>query len=473
MQVTRWRRYGKDRLYVRDDQGADVGWWDLATDEGHPAAPDLEVALGAAVTAWRADADAPAAVDEDGATAHPDDPAPPMPPSAPDPAEAPASEPPTSPTSPDLPSEPAGELPALAWVDGVAGGSAAHEFQRRHDARRERVQTAHPKIGKLLLAVFDDPQSTRAWSVGADGENVLGETLEPLAGPTLRVLHDRRIPRTTANIDHLVVCSSGVFVIDAKRYLNRRPELRVEGGLFRPRTELLYVGGSERTKLVDGLHKQLDLVRSALADQPDVPVRGVLCFVQADWPLIGGDFMVRDVAVVWPKRRANCSCNPVRWTPTGSPPFSGSCTRRSRARKGNHPALSADRLGSSEFGVRERPRESLLEGERSHHIRSEPMPDTKTSAQSIRRAARQAAVAAQAKRRAQAAERDKRLDAAALTLIVALRERDALERQAGAAIKAMLTDGLTLADVVTWTDGETTLKEATRLADLATEAARS
>jgi len=100
------------------------------------------------------------------------------------------------------------------------------------------------------------------------------------------------------------------------------------------------------------------------------------------------------------------------------------------------------------------------------------MADTKTNAQSIRRAARQAAVAAQAKRRAQAAERDKRLDAAALTLIVALRERDALEHRAGTAIKAMLTDGLTLADVVTWTDGETSLKEATRLADLATEAAR-
>lgn len=101
------------------------------------------------------------------------------------------------------------------------------------------------------------------------------------------------------------------------------------------------------------------------------------------------------------------------------------------------------------------------------------MADTKTSGQSIRRAARQAAIAAQAKRRAQAAERDKRLDAAALTLIVALRERDALERQAGAAIKAMLAEGLTLTDVVTWTDGETTVKEVTRLADLATEAGRS
>ena len=101
------------------------------------------------------------------------------------------------------------------------------------------------------------------------------------------------------------------------------------------------------------------------------------------------------------------------------------------------------------------------------------MTDTKTGEQSIRRAARQAAVAAQAKRRAQAAERDKRLDAAALTLIVALRERDALERQACTAIRAMLTDGLSLADVVSWLDGETTVKEATRLADLVPEEDRS
>lgn len=66
------------------------------------------------------------------------------------------------------------------------------------------------------------------------------------------------------------------------------------------------------------------------------------------------------------------------------------------------------------------------------------MADTKTSAQSIRRAARQAAVAAQAKQRAQAAERDKRLDAAALTLIVALRERDALEHQAGRKLSSQM-----------------------------------
>lgn len=97
------------------------------------------------------------------------------------------------------------------------------------------------------------------------------------------------------------------------------------------------------------------------------------------------------------------------------------------------------------------------------------MADTKTSGQSIRRVARRAALAAQAKRRAQAAERDKRLDAAALALIVALRERDALEQKAGAAIRSMIAEGLTIAAIVTWTDGQTTTKEAARLANLQPE----
>jgi len=101
------------------------------------------------------------------------------------------------------------------------------------------------------------------------------------------------------------------------------------------------------------------------------------------------------------------------------------------------------------------------------------MSDAKAGVQSVRRQARQAAIATQARRRAKTAERDKRLESAAITLMVALRERDAVELHAGATIQAMLAEGLSLVDVVTWTDGETTLKEATRLADLATEADRS
>lgn len=221
---------------------------------------------------------------------------------APDPATAEPSPADVQTADPPPPRLAAAPLPTLEVVDGQGGASAAAEFQRRHDARQERVLTNHPRIGRFLLAVFDDPQSTRAWSVGAEGERMLSEMLGSMANDSLRVLHDRRIPRTTANIDHLVVCPSGVFVVDAKRYRNAPPELRVEGGLFRPRVELLYVRGRDRTSLVAGMHKQVGLVRAALADQPEITVRGVLCFIDADWPLIGGSFTVNDVAVVWPKK---------------------------------------------------------------------------------------------------------------------------------------------------------------------------
>jgi len=184
--------------------------------------------------------------------------------------------------------------------NGTAGASARREFERRRDARERRVRERHPRIGGFLLAVTDEPQSTRAWDTGAQGEQLVGGRLDSLVGTDLAVLHDRRIPRTRANIDHVVVSRGGVFVVDAKKY-GGRPALRVEGGLFRPRTEKLLVGGRDRTKLVDGVLKQIDLVRAAV-DDPDIPVTGVLCFVAADWPLIGGAFVTRGVHVLWSKR---------------------------------------------------------------------------------------------------------------------------------------------------------------------------
>ena len=33
-----------------------------------------------------------------------------------------------------------------------------------------------------------------------------------------------------------------------------------------------------------------------------VAVQGVLCFVEADWPLLGGSFTTRGVEVMWPKK---------------------------------------------------------------------------------------------------------------------------------------------------------------------------
>jgi hypothetical protein len=202
------------------------------------------------------------------------------------------------PTDPDPVLE---EEPATGDTSpGVAGSSARREHERRVAVREERIRSKHPRLGGLILAVSDDPQTTKAWATGAVGEERLGRRLDAAAGPLVRVLHDRGIPRSRANLDHLVVCPTGVFVVDAKRYKGR-PHRVVEGGLFTPRTEKLLVGRRDCTRLVDAGLKQADLVRQALADDA-VEVRSVLCFVEADWPLLGGDFVIRDVPVTWPRK---------------------------------------------------------------------------------------------------------------------------------------------------------------------------
>ncbi|QIM21638.1 hypothetical protein G7075_11710 [Phycicoccus sp. HDW14] len=111
--------------------------------------------------------------------------------------------------------------------------------------------------------------------VGAAGEVAT-------AGASARREHERRRARR-----------------EEQRYRGR-PHLRVEGGLFAPRVEQLRIGSRDGTRLVDGVLTQVDVVRGLL--DADLPVHGVLCFVDADWPLLGGDFGIRGVRVLWPRK---------------------------------------------------------------------------------------------------------------------------------------------------------------------------
>lgn len=194
---------------------------------------------------------------------------------------------------------------------GVAGASARREYERRAAKREQRIREKHPRIGGFLLAVSDDPQSTKAWQTGAGGEQKLAARLDTLTDQGVLVLHDRRIPRSTANIDHIAVTPSGVWVIDAKRYKGR-PQLRIEGGILRPRVEKLLVGTRDQTKLVGGVLKQIGLVQEALhrGGFDDTSVGGMLCFVEADWPLIGGAFRIDGIEVLWPKKAAEILATP-------------------------------------------------------------------------------------------------------------------------------------------------------------------
>ena len=192
------------------------------------------------------------------------------------------------------------EQPAPERLEpGTAGASARREYERRHRRREERIRAAHPKLGGLILALSDDPQSTQAWARGAMGEELLARRLQDLPA-SARILHDRRIPRTRANIDHIVVSPGGVWVIDAKRYKGRRPSREATGGVFGPRVQTLRIGGRDGTPLVDGARKQAALVTAALDDA--TPVASALCFLEADWGLFGSPFSISGVLVTWPVR---------------------------------------------------------------------------------------------------------------------------------------------------------------------------
>ncbi len=96
------------------------------------------------------------------------------------------------------------------------------------------------------------------------------------------------------------------------------------------------------------------------------------------------------------------------------------------------------------------------------------------SQQSIRQAARRAALDGQSKRRRERAERDKRLDGLALAALVAVRERDAAVveagRRAGVALAEMTgTEGLSLREAVQWCGDGISAREATRLRRLVDE----
>lgn len=201
--------------------------------------------------------------------------------------------------------EAARQLPTEAEIDvvsGVAGASAQREFERRRAKRQERIRADHPHIGGLILALTDTPQSTRAWATGADGERELGKRFDEMAARGAIALHDRRIPGTRANIDHIVVAPAGVFVVDAKKYAGK-VEKRDVGGFFK-KDERLYVGRRDCSKLLEGMHKQVAVVRDALSahtEVADIPVTGTLCFVGAEWSLFARPIHLEDVTVTWPK----------------------------------------------------------------------------------------------------------------------------------------------------------------------------
>jgi hypothetical protein len=168
---------------------------------------------------------------------------------------------------------------------GVAGASAQGRYERLHAKRETEIRDRWGRAAGLVLAVTNEPQSIRAWRTGARGEGKLAEALATVPG--IIALHDRRIPGSSGNIDHVVIGPSGLFVVDAKLYRGLI-RVRERGGFFR-RDDRLYVGCRDCSNLVDGLERQVQAVADALDDagvSNDVAITPVLCFVEGEWPIL-------------------------------------------------------------------------------------------------------------------------------------------------------------------------------------------
>lgn len=174
--------------------------------------------------------------------------------------------------------------PETPVSQGIAGGSARAKNEHLIKQRKERVTKKFPRAGKYILALTNEPQSTRAWAVGAEGEVAIGKLLDSLAIKyDFRILHDRLIPKSRANIDHLAITKFGVFVIDAKNY---QGVVRVQdkSGFFEKSAPELFVGRRNCMKLVAGVKRQTTIVKNILQDSSiEFPVVGVLAFYAADW----------------------------------------------------------------------------------------------------------------------------------------------------------------------------------------------
>lgn len=214
-------------------------------------------------------------------------------------------------TSPDL------EL--QSGVIGVAGGSAQSVYDRR---KRRFDQTRWdrlvPAVGVavvaatvtfvliersnqvlavvsgatiaavILLRVLIPPQTTTAWVTGAEGEEATARLIDPLAQQGFVVIHDRKIPGSPRNIDHIVIGPTGVFVIETKNVAGR---LRIEGGDLR-------IGG-RRVAAVDEVLREAAAVSLALAPMlspRNISVRPVICAHRADLPWFRRE--VRGVRIV-------------------------------------------------------------------------------------------------------------------------------------------------------------------------------
>lgn len=189
-----------------------------------------------------------------------------------------------------------------ATIDaGDAGSSAAAEGERRAARKIEEVRRKYGDHAANVAREMAGRDASASWGKGSEGESWLASYIAREVGDSVIALHDRLVPGTRGNIDHIFVASTGVWVVDAKAYKGKLVQ-REAGPLWRRENEV-FVGGRNRSSLASGVVRQVDAVIAAM--RPDESFRGTevhaaLCFTEAGWGLLDFPFQVGNVWVMYP-----------------------------------------------------------------------------------------------------------------------------------------------------------------------------
>ncbi len=165
----------------------------------------------------------------------------------------------------------------VAETPSVRAGASLEQMCERSLARAaEHEQAAQ----RLLAEVQEHEAKARVYraqagreSAGLEGERVVGAVLDSVAAAGWRILHDRRVPGSTA-IDHIAVGPGGIVVVDAKAY----------SGSATIAGDELRVGGWRRVDEVDAVSRYARTVAatvgSALPELGAVTATPVMCFAR-------------------------------------------------------------------------------------------------------------------------------------------------------------------------------------------------
>ena len=143
---------------------------------------------------------------------------------------------------------------------------------------------------QAIVRLFVLPDHVTSWETGGEGERATARLLLALEPEGFQVLHDRRIPRSRANIDHVVVGPTGIWVVETKSY---RGSVRVERGE-------VVVGGRRKPGFVAEVRREQAAVSAALGGRPVAPV---IVVHRADFPIFGS-LTAGDIPVLPPERLA-------------------------------------------------------------------------------------------------------------------------------------------------------------------------